>query len=166
LEIAEIIFICILGFSIFSNFISIPGNFLVVFNAGWYGLVTGFHKYSLTFLLTLLAIALAVELLEYCIVAFGARKYGASKLGTISGILFGIAGSISGFFVSPMLGAIIGGFLGVILGTVSVEIFRGKSIREALNAAYGALLGRLGGLTVKAIGSLTMVVLVASKTLF
>jgi uncharacterized protein YqgC (DUF456 family) len=165
-QILDIIFIFILAFSIISNFFSIPGNFIVVFNAGWYGLVTGFHKYSITFLLTLLIIAILVELVEYFIIAFGARKYGASRLGAISGILTGIAGSVSGFFVSPILGAIIGGFIGVIVGTVSIELIRGKPIREALNATFGALLGRLGGLTVKAIGSLTMVVLVVSKTVF
>lgn len=166
MNILEILFILILGFSIVSNFFSIPGNFLVVLNAGWYGLATGFHKYSLSFLLVLLVIAVTVELLEYFIIAFGARKYGASKLGIVSGILTGIVGSISGFFVSPILGAIIGGFLGVIVGTATVELIRGENIREALRATYGALLGRLGGLTVKAIGSLTMVVLVASKIAF
>ncbi|GAB4376776.1 MAG: DUF456 family protein [Calditrichia bacterium] len=165
MDVVELIFVAILGFSIIANFFSIPGNFIIVFNAFWYGLVTGFDRFSFSFMLTLLIIAIGVELLEYIIIAFGARRYGATKLGTVAGILGGIAGSISGFFVSPVLGAIIGGFIGVILGTSLIEITRGRTLNEALNATYGALLGRLGGLTVKALGSLTMVVIVAMKIL-
>ena len=166
MDLLEIIFIAVLGLSIVSNFLSIPGNFIIVFDTGWYGLATGFHRFSLSFLLILLIIAVLVELLEYFIISFGARKYGATKLGAVSGILVGIGGSISGFFVSPLLGAIIGGFVGVIIGTMGIELIRGKNIRDSLNAAYGAILGRLGGLTVKAIGSLAMVVIIASKLFF
>ena len=166
MSIFEIIFLLILGFSIISNFLSLPGNFIVVVDAIWYGIVTGFHKYSFTFLLTLLLIAIVVELLEYFIIAFGARRYGATKLGAVTGIVGGLGGSISGFFVSPLLGAIIGGFIGVVVGTLFIEVVRGKTLREALNATLGATLGRIGGLTVKAIGSVAMVALVASKLIF
>jgi uncharacterized protein YqgC (DUF456 family) len=165
MEVLEIIFVAILGFSLISNFFSIPGNFIVVFDAGWYGLATGFDDFSLSLFLTLLVIAVAVELLEYFIIAFGARRYGATKMGAAAGILLGIGGSISGFFVSPLLGAIIGGFSGVIVGTLSIELLRGKNLREALHATYGAILGRVGGLTVKVLGSLIMVVIIASKVL-
>jgi len=165
MEILEILFVLILLFSLISNFFSIPGNFVIVFDAGWYGLATGFNKFSLTFLLTLLFIAIVVEFLEYIVIAFGARRYGASRLGTISGIILGIVGSISGFFVSPILGAIIGGFIGVIVGTITLELIRGKHFKDALHATYGALIGKVGGLTVKVLGSLTMVVIVASKIL-
>ncbi|MEJ2636282.1 MAG: DUF456 domain-containing protein [Calditrichia bacterium] len=166
MDVLEIIFIAILGFSVVSNFLSIPGNFIVVFDTIWYGLATNFDKFSFSFLLMLLIIAVGVELLEYLIIAFGARRYGASRLGVVAAILGGIGGSISGFFVSPVLGAIIGGFIGVVIGTVSIEMIRGKSFRDAGYAALGAILGKVGGLTVKAIGSVTMVVIVASKLFF
>ncbi len=166
MSILEIIFLVILGFSIISNFFSLPGNFIVVIDTIWYGIATGFHKFPFTFLLTLLLIAVVVELLEYFIIAFGARRYGATRLGAVAGILGGLGGSISGFFVSPLLGAIIGGFIGVVFGTLFIEMMRGKSLREALNATLGATLGRIGGLTVKAIGSVAMVALVASKLFF
>ena len=161
MDMLGIIFIALLIFSVVANFLSIPGNFLIIFDTGWYGVATGFHKFSFSFLLVLLAIAIAVELLEYFIIAFGARKYGASKLGAVAGILGGIVGSVSGFFFSPVMGAIIGGFTGVIVGTLGLELLRGKNLRQAIAAAYGAILGRVGGLTVKALGSLTMVVIIA-----
>ncbi len=163
MEVFNILFVAILGFSIIGNFFSIPGNFIIVLNTFWYGLVTGFHQYSLSFLITLLLIALLVEFLEYVVIAFGARRYGASRAAVIVGILSGIAGGISGFFVSPVLGALIGGFIGVILGSLSIELIRGKGLRESLTAAYGAVLGRVGGLTVKALGTVVMIAILATK---
>lgn len=166
MEVLQIFFGVILLFSIISNFLSIPGNFIIFLNVAWYSLVTNSDKLSFSFLLTLFVIAVAIELVEYLIIAFGARRFGASKLGVVAAILGGISGSISGFFFSPVMGAIIGGFIGVILGTLSIEMIRGRSIRESVNATFGAVIGRVGGLTIKAIGSVTMVVLVASKILF
>ncbi len=166
MDVLEIVFVAILGFSVFSNFLSIPGNFIVVFNSLWYGIATGFDKFSISFLLTLLIVAVIVEFLEYLIIAFGARRYGATRLGALAAILGGIGGSISGFFFSPIMGAIIGGFVGGIIGTLGIELIRGKTLRESLYATFGATIGRVGGLTVKGIGSVTMVVIVASKIFY
>lgn len=166
MDVLEIVFISILGLSVAANFLSIPGNFIVFVNSVWYGIATNFDKFSFSFLLTLLVIAVGIELLEYIIIAFGARRYGASRLGVVAAIVGGIGGGISGFFVSPVLGAIIGGFVGVSMGTLGIEMIRGKTVRSALYATLGAILGRVGGLTVKAIGSVTMVMLVATKLFF
>lgn len=163
MEVLEVFFLVICAFSLVSNFLSIPGNFVIFLNAAWYGLATGFDNFPLNFLLTLFAVAVGVELLEYVVIAFGARRYGASRWGVVAAIIGGIVGSISGFFFSPILGAIIGGIVGVIVGTVSIELWRGKNIRESAYAAFGALLGRLGGLTIKAIGTVTMIVMIAHK---
>lgn len=163
----EVVFIIILAFSLIANFLSIPGNFIVVINALWYGLVTGFEKYSFTFLFTLVVIALAVEFCEFVLLSIGARRYGASRWGVVGGIVGGIVGSISGAFVTPILGAILGGFLGVMLGTLIVEmIFKKRNLRETSRAILGVLIGKVGSLTVKAIGTVTMVVLVSYKLFF
>lgn len=166
MEVIEVFFVVICAFSLVSNFLSIPGNFIVFLNTTWYGVVTGFDEFSFGFLLTIFAIAVGVELLEYFIIAFGARKYGASRWGVVGAIVGGIGGGISGFFFSPIIGAVVGGFVGVIVGTLGIEFLRGKNLRQASYAALGALLGRVGGLTVKAIGSVTMVVIVANKLFF
>lgn len=166
MTILEVIFFATLLIGVVANFFSLPGNFFVVLNAGWYGLVTGFNHFSSKFLLTLLLIALLVELLEYFIIAFGARRFGASRSAAIAGAIGGLLGSISGFFVSPVLGAVIGGFSGVIVGTIVLELLNGGNLSKALRATYGALLGRLGGLTVKVIGTVTMVVIVLVRMHF
>ncbi len=163
MDLLEIFFIAVLLFSIASNFLSIPGNFIIFLNTLWYSIATNFSQIGISFLITLLIIAIFVEFLEYLVIAFGARRYGATKLGVIAAILGGIGGSISGFFFSPVLGAIIGGFIGVIIGTMTIEIMRGKNVYDALYATFGAIIGRVGGLSVKAIGSVTMVVIVANR---
>jgi uncharacterized protein YqgC (DUF456 family) len=166
MDVIQVFFIAILFFSLISNFLSIPGNFIVFLNTVWYGFATNFAEITLSFLIMLLIIAIIVEFLEYLIISFGARKYGTTKLGVVAAILGGIGGSISGFFFSPVLGALIGGFVGVTVGTLSIELIRGKNLRNALYATLGAVLGRVGGLSIKAIGSVTMVVIVANKIFF
>jgi uncharacterized protein YqgC (DUF456 family) len=166
MSIIEIFFLAILGFSLISNFLSIPGNFIIFLNTVWYGIATDFHEFSFSFLITLFIVAVSVELLEYFIIAFGARKYGASRWGVVGAIVGGIGGGISGFFFSPVFGALVGGFLGVIAGTLSIELFKGKNIKQAGYAALGATLGRVGGLTIKAVGTVTMVFIVANKLFF
>ena len=163
MNLLEIFFIAVLLFSIASNFLSIPGNFIIFLNTLWYSIATNFNQIGISFLITLLIIAIFVEFLEYLVIAFGAKRYGATKLGVIAAILGGIGGSISGFFFSPVLGAIIGGFMGIIIGTMTIEIMRGKNVHDALYATFGAIIGRVGGLSVKAIGSVTMVVIVANR---
>jgi len=166
MDFIQILFITMLAFSIVSIFLSIPGNFIVFLNTLLYGVVTDFNNLSFSFFLVIFIIAVLIELLEYLIIAFGARKYGTSKLGVVGAILGGIGGGISGFFFSPVVGAIIGGFVGVMAGTMTIELLRGKQIREILYATYGALLGRVGGLSVKTIGTVTLVIIVVNRILF
>jgi uncharacterized protein YqgC (DUF456 family) len=166
MDFIQIVFVAMLLFSIVSIFLSIPGNFIVFLNTLFYGIATDFYNLSFSFFLIVFIVAVSVEFLEYLIIAFGARKYGASKLGVVAAIAGGIGGSISGFFFSPVLGAIIGGFVGVMFGTMVIELIRGKAVRDAMYATYGALLGRVGGLSIKAIGTVTLVVIVANKIFF
>lgn len=164
MEIVNILFILILIFGLVSNFLSIPGNFIVALNTLWYGLVTNFEKISFSFFITLIIIAAAVEFAEYLIIALGAKRYGASRWGVVGAILGGIIGGLSGFTFSPIFGAIIGGFLGVIVGTILLElIIKGRDLNAAYHAMLGALIGKVGGLTIKVIGTLTMAVVVGFK---
>jgi len=164
MNVLDILFILILGFGLVGNFLSIPGNFVVALNSIWYGIATNFETITLSFVITLLIIAAIIEFLEYVIIAIGARRYGASRWGVIGAILGGIIGSLSGFTFSPIFGAVIGGLIGVILGTILLElIIKKRNIKAAWHATLGALIGKVGGLTIKVIGTLTMVVIVGYK---
>ena len=160
----EIIFLVILVFSLVGIFLSLPGNFIIVIDALWYGLATSFEKYKFSFIVSLVLMALLIELLEYMVIAFGKRGYSANRILVIGAIAGGMLGAISGAFASPVLGTITGGIVGIALGTVLFEVLIKKNnLREAKQAMLGALIGRLGPLTVKAIGTLTMIVVVGYK---
>jgi uncharacterized protein YqgC (DUF456 family) len=164
MDIVDILFLLILTFGLLSNFLSIPGNFVVAFNALWYGLATNFETITFSFFITLIIIAAAIEFVEYLIIALGAKRYGASRWGVVGAILGGIIGGLSGFTFSPIFGAIIGGFFGVIMGTMLLElIIKKRNFDAAYHAMLGALIGKVGGLTVKVIGTLTMAVVVGYK---
>jgi uncharacterized protein YqgC (DUF456 family) len=161
--ILEIIFATILLVSIFSNFFSIPGNLLIAINSFIYGLITNFSEYSFTFVLTLFAIFLLVEFLEYLLIIVSARKYGASKWGVTGSIIGGIGGAISGTFVTPVLGAIIGSIVGVLAGATLLEFIKSYNLKESLIAGVGAFIGKLGGLSIKMCGAVTMVIMIGYK---
>lgn len=162
--IVDILFLLILVFGLVSNFLSIPGNFVIALDTFWYGIATNFERVTFSFFLTLIIVAAAVEFAEYLIIALGAKRYGASRWGVVGAILGGVLGGLSGFTFSPIFGTIIGGFIGVIAGTMLLElIIKGRNIHAAFNAMLGALIGKVGGLTVKVIGTLTMAIIVGYK---
>lgn len=164
MDLVNILFILMLAFGLVANFLSIPGNFIIALNTFWYGIATSFEKVTWSFLLTLIIIAAAIEFAEYLIIALGAKRYGASRWGVVGAILGGIIGGLSGFTFSPIFGAITGGFVGVIIGTMLLElIIKGRNIKVAFHAMLGALIGKVGGLTVKVIGTLTMAIIVGYK---
>ncbi len=144
--------------------INIPGNFLLVLNAIWYGAITGFQKYSWNFILTLLLVAALVELAEYLVLAFGKKGYSANKILILGAIIGGVLGAAIGFLYSPIVDSIIGGLLGAIIGTGLFELLIKKnSLRDTRNVLLGLLVGRMGALTFKTIGTLAMSIMIANK---
>lgn len=161
----EIIFISALTVSLFSNFFGVPGNLLIAVNSFVYGIVTNFSEYSFTFVLTVFAIFLLVEFLEYLLIIVSAKKYGASKWGIAGSIIGGIGGAISGAFITPVLGAIIGSTIGVFVGATLLEFLKSYNLKESLLSGVGAFIGKLGGLSVKTCGAVTMVIMIGYQIL-
>jgi len=156
----EIAFFVIIVASMLSNFFGIPGNLLILFNSFVYAIITNFENISFPFIVTLLLVVLLVEFLEYLLIVVSARKYGASKWGITGSIVGGIGGAISGAFVTPVLGAIVGSIIGVFLGATLLEFLKSYSMREAFNSGIGAFIGKLGGLSVKTCGAVTMIIMI------
>lgn len=159
----DILFVFALTAALVSNFFGVPGNILIAINSLIYGIITNFTDYSFAFVLTLFLIVLVVEVLEYFLIALTAKKYGASKLGIAGGIIGGIGGAISGAFITPILGAIIGSIIGVFAGAIIFEYFKSYDLRTSLLSGVGAFLGKLGGLSIKTCGAVTMTVMIAYK---
>ncbi len=97
------------------------------------------------------------------LIYFTAKKYGSSKWGISGAIIGGIVGAISGAFVTPIMGAIIGSISGVFLGAFLLEFINTTNVKDSLFSGLGAFLGKLGGLSIKVIGGVTMAVMVASR---
>ena len=161
----EIVFIVAVVVSLFSNLYGLPGNILILFSSFVYGIVTNFVQYSFAFVITLLLIVLLVEFLEYLLIVLTAKKYGASKWGITGSIVGGIGGAISGAFVTPVLGAIIGSIIGVFAGATLLEFFKSYNLREALLSGVGAFLGKIGGLSIKMCGAVTIIIMIGYKVL-
>jgi len=93
-------------------------------------------------------ITVIVTLLDYVIPVFGAKKYGASKIGVWGSVL----GLLVGLLFFPPFGMFIGAFLGAVAG----EVLVGKHNSGALRAGWGVFVGTMAGIGLKLAASLAM----------
>lgn len=163
--IIDIALISVVGFAAISNLYGLPGNLFIAFSSLFYGLSTGFSHFSFLLVLMLFALVLIVEGLEFLLISFTSRKYGSSKFGIYGAFLGGLLGALTGLFFSPVLGALSGSFLGLFIGASVIEFFKSKTLKRSLYAGFGAFLGKIGGLSIKAVGAVTMASMVLSKVI-
>jgi uncharacterized protein YqgC (DUF456 family) len=93
------------------------------------------EPFTITFLIIMGALMLAVSLVDYIFPAIGAKRYGASK----AGVWFSIIGMLVGIFFIPPWGMFIGAFAGAIFG----ELLVGKGGKRALKAGWGVFVGNM-----------------------
>lgn len=143
-------FLSLLGLILVLNVFGLPANWLIL------GLIT-LWKYvypdtaQLDFFFFALVISFAVlgEVLEFALQIIKARKYGSSSSGTFAGMVGAIAGAI---LLAPLffgLGALIGALLGAWTGCFVMEKGKGRPTGEAVDAAFGAMMGRFLGTVCK-----------------
>lgn len=160
----SIAFLVLLAFVLFLNIFGLPANWLILGLVALWGVITP-DKGEFTFLFWVLMIFLAVigEVIEALMQIRHGRKYGSSSSGTVAGMIGAFAGAI---FLAPLfwgLGALIGALLGAWIGCFLMELLRGRPTPEAIEAAFGAMLGRFLGTSAKmGIGAL-MIVLTARR---
>ena len=119
----------------------LPGIPLAVMGmllAAWAG---GFEKISILTIVVLGLLTAASVAVDFFASLIGAKRAGASKLAMLGGAL----GGLIGFLVLNIVGLIIGPFIGV----VAVEMFRGKSAREAGKIGLGTWIGMAVGVALK-----------------
>ena len=139
---------------IFLNIFSLPGNWLMLALATAYAAWFSFAKPPLLILAFLLILLLLAEVVETTGSLVGARKFGASKLASVSAILGTMVGALVGTFIGipipiPGAGTLIGAIGGAFLAAWIVELLRQRPLGEATKAAFGAALGRGVGLVAK-----------------
>lgn len=108
------------------------------------------HPFSTAFMVTMAIIVAAVTLLDYLIPAMGTKKFGGSKYGSWGCLI----GTLAGMFILPPFGIIVMPFAGALAG----ELIGGSQPQQAVKAAFGSLLGFLGGVVCKAVVCIAMIV--------
>ena len=107
-----------------------------------------FGDFSVTFLLVMAFVVLAVTVLDYVVPVWGTKKTGGSKAGVWGAVL----GMLVGIFFFPPLGIIVGPLVGAIAG----EAIRGASLNQSFRTGLGSLLGFMVGTGLKLIASMIM----------
>jgi uncharacterized protein YqgC (DUF456 family) len=101
---------------------------------------TRFANFSVQFLLITAAITIIVTVVDFVLPAWGTRKWGGSRAGTIGAIL----GLLIGLFFAPV-GIIVGPFAGAVV----CELITGRDANAALRSGVGSFVGFILGAVMK-----------------
>jgi uncharacterized protein YqgC (DUF456 family) len=129
----------------------VPATLVILLATFLHELLVGFRELSLGSWFLLGLLALLAMVLDNLAALLGARRYGAGRAG--------------------LWGAFLGGLLGLFLGVFGVlflpfllawlfEYLSGRKPEEALRAAWGTLVGLMGGVVAKVLVHLAMGLLV------
>ena len=144
------VFITALGAAVLLNVVGLPANWLILVLAVlWYFAMPQENSMGLWYWIGMCALAVAGEVLETGVQLLKAKRRGSSSAGTFAGMIGGIIGAI---VLAPLffgLGALIGALGGAWLGCLLMELLKGRSRREAFDAAFGTLVGRFLGTVCK-----------------
>jgi uncharacterized protein YqgC (DUF456 family) len=130
----------------------LPGNWLIAISTclfAWWRWEDG--VFSIYTLIAIVALAVLGELFEFLGGVHGAKRAGASWRSSIAAIAGAVAGAIIGTFLIPVLflGTVLGACLGAGFATWSLELSRGRKMDESVRCAVSAGLGELLGITAK-----------------
>ncbi|WP_279165024.1 DUF456 domain-containing protein [Thermus scotoductus] len=149
---ADWLFVVLWGIGVLLTLVPfVPATLLILAAALLHEALVGFRELSLGLWLALGVLALLAMSLDNLATLLGARRYGAGRAG--------------------LWGAFLGGILGLFLGVLGVlilpfllawlfEYLSGRRPEEALKAAWGTLVGLMGGVVAKAIVHVAMGILV------
>lgn len=129
----------------------VPGTTIILAAVIVHRLMVGAGKSVNWWIVAVIALlALGSYGIEFAAGYFGAKRFGASKwgsLGAMIGALIGIFFGLPGIFIGPIVGAIV------------FEFLRGRRLIAAGKAGWGTLLGNLGGILAKLLIAIAMIVL-------
>ncbi|ADW22908.1 MULTISPECIES: DUF456 family protein [Thermus] len=149
---ADWLFVVLWGIGVLLTLVPfVPATLLILAAALLHEALVGFRELSLAMWLALGFLALLAMTLDNVATLLGARRYGAGRAGLWGAFLGGILGLFLG-----VLGMLILPFLLAWL----FEYLSGRRPEEALKAAWGTLVGLMGGVVAKAIVHVAMGILV------
>jgi uncharacterized protein YqgC (DUF456 family) len=129
----------------------LPGTPVIFAAILIYGLIDSFQHFGFWFILLMLLLTAASYLVDNLASWWGAKKYGASKIGAWGAVIGGIAGVL----INPIIGLILGPSIGAIAAEL---IFARRNFNDACRIGLGTFLGFLGGSLARFVIGLAMVV--------
>lgn len=144
-----VLFLFLLVGALGLNVFSLPGNWVLLGLVILWGWTHPALALGWGFYLTLLAVALVAEGVEFLFGYIGGAKYGASVQGNLGAFAGALVGAIACAPLFFGVGALAGALGGAYLGCFVLERFQGRSAPEAWQAAKGAMIGRMFGLVTK-----------------
>lgn len=138
------------AFGIVLTLLQLPGNWLIVLVAAlvaWWGWepVPEQRLIGWAPLFVLLAIAIAAEIAEFVLSAWGARRAGGTRRAAIYAMIGGIVGALVGSAILPIpiVGTLVGAAVFAALGSFLGDRTEGRDVAVSMTAARGAAVGRL-----------------------
>lgn len=152
-------FISLLVLVLFLNIFGLPANWFILGLAALWKFANPFDtQLGYFYWAIMFGLAILGEVLETALQLVKARKYGSSSSGAFAGMIGAIIGAI---VMAPLfwgIGAFAGALAGAWTGCFCMELLKGRRSHEALNAAFGTMLGRLLGTVLKiAVGTIMIV---------
>jgi uncharacterized protein len=134
----------------------IPSVVFVSFAFIFYGMGFSFEGFTFSFWLIQIILTLLLMIVDYVTNAIGVKRYGGSKA-ALWGSTFGLV--IVPFFI-PIIGLFIGPFIGAFVAEI---VIHRRKMKDALKVGIGSLIGFLGGVFLKGIVQLAMILIFIQK---
>lgn len=135
----------------------LPGIGLIFLASLGYGFFTEFSQISGLLLVAFAGITALALIFDYVGGILGAKKFGASKLGIIGGVI----GGLLGLLTLGLLGLVAGQFI----GTVGGELYKGRELDSSMKSGMGSLIGYILSVAVNTSLGLLMIVIFVIRVL-
>jgi len=139
----------------------VAGTFLITLATFVYAWATGFEIIGWNVVFWFLGISVAVEVVEFVVGGWAARRAGSSRWGFWGAIVGGFLGALWMTPVLPLIGSLAGALVGAFVGAAVFEYIGQSDVRRALRAGWGAFLGAASGKILKLLVAIGMDVYVA-----
>jgi uncharacterized protein YqgC (DUF456 family) len=121
--------------------LGLPGLWVMVAGIVGYGWLTDFRSVGVATIAVVLGLAFLGEIIEAWLGFRFARTFGGSRRSAWGALVGGIVGAVMGVPV-PIVGSVIGAFLGSFAGAALFEYSLSRTPETAVQAGWGAVVGR------------------------
>jgi uncharacterized protein len=128
--------------------LGLPGLWVMVGGILAYGWLTGFASIGVATIAIVLGLAFLGEIIENWIGFRFAKRYGGSTRSGWGALIGGLVGAIIGVPVA-VIGSVLGAFIGSFVGAALFEYTASRHAGVATRVGWGAVMGRVAGVTVK-----------------